>query len=70
MKIQKIMVVGAGQMGGGIAQVAAQSGIKVILNDIEPAIIERSLIAIAKHLDRLAAKGKIDAKGKRIFSPG
>jgi 3-hydroxybutyryl-CoA dehydrogenase len=50
MAIQKIMVIGAGQMGGGIAQVAAQSGLQVVLNDIDRAFIDKRLAFIDKLL--------------------
>lgn len=64
MKITRIMVVGAGQMGGGIAQVAAQAGITVVLNDIKPEFVERGLGIIAKNLDRNVSKGKITEEDK------
>ena len=41
MTINKIMVIGAGQMGGGIAQVAALAGLQVLLNDIDVALIDK-----------------------------
>ena len=56
-----IGVVGAGQMGRGIAQVAAQSGCDVHLMDTDEAQVKRALAAIDKDLGRLAAKGKLDA---------
>ncbi len=57
----KIAVIGAGQMGSGIAQVAAQSGHDVLLNDRAPEYIERGLAVIAKNLNRSVEKGKLDA---------
>jgi 3-hydroxybutyryl-CoA dehydrogenase len=57
----KIAVVGAGQMGSGIAQVAAASGHAVLLNDRTPELIARGLAGIAKNLDRSVEKGRIDA---------
>ncbi|AVX20608.1 MULTISPECIES: 3-hydroxybutyryl-CoA dehydrogenase [Carboxydocella] len=59
MEIKKVMVVGAGQMGSGIAQVAAQAGYQVILNDIKPEFVERGLSVITKNLARNVEKGKI-----------
>jgi 3-hydroxybutyryl-CoA dehydrogenase len=53
------MVIGAGQMGGGIAQVAAQSGLQVILNDLKYDLIDRGLSVIKKNLARSLEKGKI-----------
>jgi 3-hydroxybutyryl-CoA dehydrogenase len=64
MAIQKIMVIGAGQMGGGIAQVAAQSGLQVILNDIKSEFIERGLAVIGKNLARNVEKGRISSEEK------
>jgi 3-hydroxybutyryl-CoA dehydrogenase len=59
MDIKTIMVVGAGQMGGGIAQVAAQSGLQVILNDIKDEFVQKGIAAISKRLERNLEKGKI-----------
>ena len=50
MEIKKLMVIGAGQMGSGIAQVAAQIGINVILNDIKTEFAERGYGIIVKNL--------------------
>ncbi len=58
-------VIGAGQMGAGIAQVAAQAGIKVHLCDVDVAAVERGVDRIEKGLAKLADKGRItgaDAK--------
>jgi 3-hydroxybutyryl-CoA dehydrogenase len=52
-----VLVVGAGQMGGGIAQVLAASGRRVSLYDAAPGAVERGLVAMQKSLERLAAKG-------------
>jgi 3-hydroxybutyryl-CoA dehydrogenase len=52
-----VLVVGAGQMGGGIAQVLAGSGRRVSLHDAAPGAVERGLAAMGKSLERLAAKG-------------
>jgi 3-hydroxybutyryl-CoA dehydrogenase len=51
------VVVGAGQMGGGIAQVVAASGLRVSLHDPYPGATERGLAAMRKSLERLAEKG-------------
>ena len=52
-----MLVVGAGQMGGGIAQVLASSGRRVSLHDAVPGAVERGLQTMSKSLERLAAKG-------------
>lgn len=57
MNIQTIMVVGAGQMGSGIVQVAAASGLKVLLHDISMAFIDKGLASIDKQLSRGVEKG-------------
>jgi 3-hydroxybutyryl-CoA dehydrogenase len=54
---EHVLVVGAGQMGGGIAQVVAASGRRVSLHDPFPGAIDRALAAMRKSLERLAAKG-------------
>ncbi|MFB5084422.1 3-hydroxybutyryl-CoA dehydrogenase [Symbiobacterium thermophilum] len=56
--IKRVMVVGAGQMGSGIAQVAAQAGLQVWLRDLEPRFVERGLGVIEKNLARDVAKGR------------
>lgn len=55
----KVAVIGAGQMGSGIAQVAAASGCSVILHDREERFIERGLQSIQKNLDRSVERGRI-----------
>ncbi len=57
MQIQNIVVVGAGTMGNGIAQVAATSGYAVTLTDVIPEAIERAQATIGKSVDKLASKG-------------
>ena len=58
MSIQKIMVIGAGQMGSGIAQVAAQAGLEVILRDVEDRFVSKGLGVIGKNLSRDLEKGR------------
>jgi 3-hydroxybutyryl-CoA dehydrogenase len=55
-----VLVVGAGQMGGGIAQVVAASGRRVSLYDVVPGAVERGLVAMRKSLGKLAEKGGPD----------
>ena len=64
MDIKTIGVVGAGQMGNGIAQVAAYSGFRVIMSDIADPFIQKGLSAISKNLDRMVEKGKIASQKK------
>jgi 3-hydroxybutyryl-CoA dehydrogenase len=62
VSFERVLVVGAGQMGGGIAQVVAASGRQVFLHDAAPGATERGLAVMRKSLDRLAAKdGGLDA---------
>ena len=58
MAIQTVMVIGAGQMGSGIAQVCAQAGYAVKLNDIKQEFLERGLGVITKNLTRDVEKGR------------
>ncbi len=62
--MKKVLVLGAGTMGSGIAQVVAQAGHEVILRDIEMSFVEKGLATIKKNLDKLAEKGKLTAEGK------
>jgi 3-hydroxybutyryl-CoA dehydrogenase len=71
MSIRKIGVVGAGQMGAGIAQVAAQAGLNVLLHDVSDDVLKRSRDGIARNVDRMIARGRIkpeqrDALVRRI----
>jgi 3-hydroxybutyryl-CoA dehydrogenase len=54
---ERVLVVGAGQMGGGIAQVMAASGRRVLLHDVVPGAVEKGLAAMEKSLAKLAEKG-------------
>jgi len=64
MEIKTFGVVGAGQMGNGIAQVAAQSGFRVLMSDIADSFVQKGLGTIAKNLDRMVEKGKIPSEKK------
>ncbi|SPD73249.1 putative 3-hydroxybutyryl-CoA dehydrogenase [uncultured Desulfobacterium sp.] len=67
MEIRTIGVVGAGQMGSGIAQVAAASGFNVIMNDIKDEFVKRGLSAIEKSLGRMVKKEKITADDQKAI---
>lgn len=65
--IQKVMVVGAGQMGSGIAQVCAQAGFDVILNDMKQEFFDRGLGVIEKNLARDVEKGRKSEEEKEAI---
>lgn len=67
MNIKTIMVIGAGQMGNGIAQVAAQSGYTVYMNDISKEFVDKGMATIAGSLDRMIKKEKITAGDKEAI---
>jgi 3-hydroxybutyryl-CoA dehydrogenase len=60
MQFEHVLVVGAGQMGGGIAQIAAAAGCRVSLHDAVPGATDRALETIRKSLAKLAEKGGAD----------
>ncbi|HET7579336.1 MAG TPA: 3-hydroxybutyryl-CoA dehydrogenase [Bacillales bacterium] len=62
MTMKRIMVIGAGQMGSGIAQVCAASGYEVVLNDIKEDFIQRGIDGMAKQLNRQVEKGRTNVK--------
>ena len=64
MEIKIIGIVGAGQMGNGIAQVAAFSGLRVVMSDIADSFVQKGLGTISKNLDRMVEKGKIPSQKK------
>jgi 3-hydroxyacyl-CoA dehydrogenase len=65
--MKTIMVIGAGQMGGGIAQIAAQAGYSIILNDIKDEFVLKGLAVIQKNLSRSVEKGKLAAEEKEAI---
>ncbi|MBW2049746.1 MAG: 3-hydroxybutyryl-CoA dehydrogenase [Deltaproteobacteria bacterium] len=67
MEIETLGVVGAGQMGSGIAQVAAACGLSVVMNDISDEFVERGFSAIEKSLGRMVKKGKITGEEQRAI---
>jgi 3-hydroxybutyryl-CoA dehydrogenase len=60
MELAHVLVVGAGQMGGGIAQVVAASGRRVSLHDPYPGAVDRGIEAMRRSLTKLAEKGGVD----------
>lgn len=68
MEIKTIGIVGSGTMGSGIAQVAATSGLDVLLNDVDAVYLDRSLKGIDKSLTKLAEKGKITESKEAILA--
>ena len=65
LNINVIMVIGAGQMGSGIAQVCAQAGFQVVLYDQEEAAVERGMASIQKLLTRAVDKSRITEQDKK-----
>jgi 3-hydroxybutyryl-CoA dehydrogenase len=64
MEIKTIGVVGAGQMGNGIVQVAAQFGFSLVMSDIADSFVQKGLGTISKNLAKMVEKGKISAQKK------
>ncbi|NIY71735.1 3-hydroxybutyryl-CoA dehydrogenase [Marivivens donghaensis] len=64
MTIQKIGVVGAGQMGNGIAHVCALAGYDVVMNDVSADAMAAALALIGKNIDRQVSKGTVTAEDK------
>ncbi|MBZ4653956.1 MAG: hbd1 [Peptococcaceae bacterium] len=62
--MKKVMVLGAGTMGSGIAQVVARAGYEVLLKDVETSYVEKGLATINMNLGRLVSKGKISQQEK------
>jgi 3-hydroxybutyryl-CoA dehydrogenase len=65
MEIKTFGIIGAGQMGAGIAQVAAMSGLNVIMNDIKTEFVDKGLANIDKILSRGVEKGKMSEEEKK-----
>ena len=67
MEFSKVMIIGAGQMGAGVAQVMAQSGITVVLRDIKQCFLNKGVTTIDKNLSRSVAKGKLTEDEKKTI---
>ena len=64
MTIQKVLVVGSGTMGNGIAQVCASAGLSVTMTDVSEDVVLRGRVAIEKSLGRLVEKGKLTSDAR------
>ncbi len=64
MGIERVGVIGGGQMGAGIAEVCAKAGVEVIVHEITDELASRARARIEKSLDRAVDKGKLDAGGR------
>lgn len=64
MDVKVFGVVGAGQMGNGIAHVASASGLQVIMNDVKQEFVDRGMAVIEKNLGRAVSKGKMTEEEK------
>lgn len=64
MDFNKVLIIGAGQMGGGIAQVMAQGGLQVLLRDIKQEFVDRGIANIEKNLARSVEKNKLTPEAK------
>jgi len=64
MEIRSVGIVGAGQMGNGIAHVFAQAGYDVLLNDVNPDMLAKAVATIDKNMERQVSRGKLAAEDK------
>jgi len=67
MEVKRLGVVGAGTMGNGIAQVAAQIGLEVVMRDIEDSFVDRGMKSIEKFLTKSVEKGKLQEAEKKAI---
>ncbi len=59
MEVKRFGVIGSGQMGNGIAQVAAAAGLEILMSDIKQEFCDKGVATISKNLDRMVKKGKL-----------
>lgn len=64
MEIKRVLIIGAGQMGSGIAQVMAQSGVEVVIRDIKQEYVDKGIKGIDKNLTKAVEKDKLTAEEK------
>jgi 3-hydroxybutyryl-CoA dehydrogenase len=62
--IERVGVIGAGQMGSGIAHVCAVAGLPVVLGDVKPEALDKAIASIGRNMDRQVAKGGLTAEEK------
>jgi 3-hydroxybutyryl-CoA dehydrogenase len=67
MDIKKVGICGCGQMGSGIAEVAAKAGVEVISREVSQDLLDKGLARINKSLSRAVEKGKLDDAGKKAI---
>jgi len=67
MGITTVMIIGAGAMGSGIAQVAAQAGYRVVLNDVAEAFVNKGMAGISGNLEKQVAKEKISSEERQAI---
>ncbi len=67
MEIKKVLVVGAGQMGNGIAQVMLQGGMNVFMQDIDQNFVDKGMANIEKNLAKMVEQGKLTAADKDVM---
>ncbi|HWR07125.1 3-hydroxybutyryl-CoA dehydrogenase [Sporomusa sp.] len=67
MEIKKVLIIGAGQMGSGIAQVMAQGGLTVILRDISEEYVQKGVKTVDKNLAKAVEKGKLTLDDKAVI---
>jgi len=68
MDVQKVLIVGAGLMGGGIAQVCAQSGLEVTLTDVRAEALEKAVKDIGWSVGKLVEKGKVQGPAEAVLA--
>lgn len=67
MEFKRVLIIGAGQMGSGIAQVMAQGGLEVVLRDIKEDFVKKGISGIDKNLAKAVEKGKLAAEEKEAI---
>ncbi|WP_425058907.1 3-hydroxybutyryl-CoA dehydrogenase [Sporomusa carbonis] len=67
MDFKKVLVIGAGQMGAGIAQVMAQSGLEVMIRDIKEEYVQKGIAGMEKNLTKSVDKGKLTVEEKNAI---
>ncbi|MDK2823576.1 MAG: 3-hydroxybutyryl-CoA dehydrogenase [Clostridia bacterium] len=67
MEFKKVLIIGGGQMGSGIAHVMAQAGIQVEIRDVSQEVVDKGIASIGKNIDRMIKKGKMTEEEKQTI---